>query len=236
MVFQPTENRTPSATATTGEPTRAKMSTPWCQPTSARAAPHVSLNEAYASTGNTYGAPSSVGVPLSRGAVVPLSSPTAPLPLEAFGAVATGGAGRRAVVVGADGCGAWRGAVVATGDGAVVSAGAVVGSWGSVSTVVTVSVVVVAVVSHSPGVSAVVIVTAGSGLSQGGGTPAGAGAANDPAAAAITDAASAAATDLAAGPMRGGSTGGKDTKCGRAAARAAVRRVPAQSVATRTAC
>ena len=44
------------------------------------------------------------------------------------------------------------------------------------------------------------------------GTPAGAGAASDPAAAATEDAASAAATDLAAGPMRGGSTGAKDTR------------------------
>src|SRR4051794_15499896 len=166
MVFQPTENRTPSATATTGEPSRAKMSMPWCQATSARAAPHVSLNDACASTGKTYGAPSSVGVPLSSGAAVSLASPA--VPLAGFGAEATRGTGRCAVMLGTDARGARGGAVVATDGAVVVSAGAVVGSWGSVSTVVTVSVVVVVsvVVSHSPGVSAVVVVSAGSGSSQ----------------------------------------------------------------------
>src|SRR4051794_33658097 len=101
MLFQPTENRTPSATATTGEPSRAKMSTPRCHPTSARAEPHVSLNEACPSKGNTYGAPSSVGVPLSSGAAVSLASPT--VPLAGFGVVATRGADRCAVVFGTDG-------------------------------------------------------------------------------------------------------------------------------------
>ena len=63
MAFQPTESSTPSATATTGAPRGAKMSTPWCQPTSLRTAPQLSPNEAFASTGNTYGPPDSAGVP-----------------------------------------------------------------------------------------------------------------------------------------------------------------------------
>src|SRR4051794_22981038 len=197
------------------------MSTPWCQLTSARPAPHESLNEACASTGNTYGAPSSCGVPLSSGAAVPLSPPTD----GAFGAGANRGGDRRVVAVDTGGCGAGRGAVVAAGGGAVVAVGAVVVSSGSVSTVVVVSVVVVsAVVVHSGGTSAVVVVTATVLSSQGGGTPAGAGAASEPAAAATADAASTAATDLAAGPIRGGSKGGNDTKCGPTVASAAVGR------------
>jgi hypothetical protein len=153
---------------------------------------------------------------LLRGAAVPLSSPPTPLPLDVAGTAVTRAGGRRDVVVGVDGFGARRGVVVAIGGGAVVSVGTVGGSSGGVSTVETVSVVVVVtvVVSHSPAVSAVVVVNAGPLSSQGVGTPAGAGAASDPAAAATEDAATAAAKDLAAGPMRGGSTGAKDTKCG----------------------
>ena len=32
MSFQPTENTVPSATASNGVPSGAKMSSPWCQP------------------------------------------------------------------------------------------------------------------------------------------------------------------------------------------------------------
>ena len=43
--FQPTEKTVPRATARIGAPSGAKMSSPWCQPTSPRAAPKVSMND-----------------------------------------------------------------------------------------------------------------------------------------------------------------------------------------------
>ena len=45
MLFQPTEKSVPSATARIGAPSGAKMSSPWCQETSARGAPKLSMNE-----------------------------------------------------------------------------------------------------------------------------------------------------------------------------------------------
>ena len=55
MSFHPTENTVPSATARSGVPSGAKMSSPWCQPpeTSPRGAPKVSPNEAGPKTGKT---------------------------------------------------------------------------------------------------------------------------------------------------------------------------------------
>src|SRR3954464_8491567 len=106
MSFQSTENRTPSATATTGEPRGAKTSMPWCHPTSARAAPQLSLNDTSASTGNTYRPPASDRVRVRGGpaATVPLP------PLLAVGAGAVFGRalGLRASAVAAPGV---RGAV-----------------------------------------------------------------------------------------------------------------------------
>src|SRR5262245_21181116 len=55
MSFQPTENSVPDATATSGAPAGAKMSSPWCQDTSARGAPKLSTNAAGPRTGKTYG-------------------------------------------------------------------------------------------------------------------------------------------------------------------------------------
>ncbi len=53
MSFQPTEKSVPSATARSGAPIGAKMSSPWCQPTTARPAPKVSTNDAGPWTGKT---------------------------------------------------------------------------------------------------------------------------------------------------------------------------------------
>src|SRR3954453_24038098 len=104
MSFQPTENRTPAATATTGEPRGAKASMPWRHPTSARTAPQLSLNDTSASTGKTYRPPASDGVPLSSG-----PAPTVPLPrLLSVGAVFGRALGLRASAVAAPGV---RGAV-----------------------------------------------------------------------------------------------------------------------------
>jgi hypothetical protein len=44
--FHPTEKTVPPATARTGAPYGAKMSSPWCQPVLARAARKVLENEA----------------------------------------------------------------------------------------------------------------------------------------------------------------------------------------------
>ena len=46
MSFHPTEKTVPSVIARIGAPSGAKMSSPWCQPVSARPAPKVSENEA----------------------------------------------------------------------------------------------------------------------------------------------------------------------------------------------
>src|SRR5215212_1324007 len=105
-MFHPTEKRTPSATATTGAPSDAKMSTPWCQSTSARAAPHVSPNDVGPITGKTYGPPESLGVPLSGGPwngvpppkLLPSLGAAAVVVVAGFGAVVAGRAGWRARV------------------------------------------------------------------------------------------------------------------------------------------
>src|SRR5215210_4848818 len=104
MLFRPTEKSTPSATATIGEPSGAKMSTPWCHPTVARAAPHVSLNDVGRSTGKTYGPPESSGVPLYG--MLPLPVPLSKMPPRESGGLAVVGAGgvgaEPVVVVGRD--------------------------------------------------------------------------------------------------------------------------------------
>src|SRR5215208_2896864 len=93
MLFRPTEKSTPSATATIGEPKGAKMSTPWCQATVARAAPHVSVKDVRPITGNTYGPPVSFGVPYCGGPAIRVPPPKiAPLFQVAAG-VAVAGSG-----------------------------------------------------------------------------------------------------------------------------------------------
>src|SRR5215475_10237996 len=91
MSFQPTEKTVPSAQASTGAPSGAKMSSPWCQfpGTSPRKAPNVSTNETGPYTGKTYPPAVSLGcrpVGIGSSGAPPMEPP---LPL-AFGREALG--------------------------------------------------------------------------------------------------------------------------------------------------
>src|SRR5215216_1446292 len=92
-----------------GAPRGAKMSTPWCHDTVARAAPHESPNELAPTTGKAYGPPESVGVPLSGGPPAHVLLPKMPATRAAGASLAGFGSATVVVVVSRRAAGAGAG-------------------------------------------------------------------------------------------------------------------------------